>query len=265
MRSSAGVGPDTCIGAALSDPTGGDPASPGPSGTPSVADLAHLVVDSAAERELAAESTPEVLLPEDMLPGAGEEHVTLREGLRLREPGLHRPRDHRHTRQPAELRTGRPGAQHPVVVPRLHRSDHIRGGHRRRFPRPGYLADGVAGRPVPACAHHRVGHLRVRPHGVRLRIGDQYLRVLPGSFRRWHLPSQYQQRPRLPAGRYLPDQRAWPALRGDGDGHRRRNGPQPGSGGTHRRRCGWPERVALGLLRPGHPDPGGGGLRLPDP
>ena len=144
-------------------------------------------------------------------------------------------------------------------------SDHLRGGHRRRLPRPGHLADGVAGRPVPACAHHRVGHLRVRPHGVRLRIGDQHLRVLPGALRRRHLPSQHQQRPRLPAGRYLPDQRARPALRGDGDGHRRGHGPQPASGGTHRHGGGWPERMALGLLHPGHPDPGGGGLRLPDP
>ena len=48
----------------------------------SAADLAHLVVDSAAERQLAAESVPEVLLPEDMLPGVGEEQTSLREGLR---------------------------------------------------------------------------------------------------------------------------------------------------------------------------------------
>src|SRR6202046_5477486 len=59
---------------------GGGP--PGPSGDMSAADLAHLVVDSAAERQLAAESMPEFLFPEDMLPGPGEEQTTLREGLR---------------------------------------------------------------------------------------------------------------------------------------------------------------------------------------
>ena len=66
----------------MSQPTGGDVTSPGPSDDMSAADLAHLVVDSAAERQLVAESTPEFLFPEDMLPGAGEEQITLREGLR---------------------------------------------------------------------------------------------------------------------------------------------------------------------------------------
>ena len=66
----------------MSEPTIGDQASPGPSDDMSAADLAHLVVDSAAERQLAAESMPEFLFPEDMLPGAGEEQITLREGLR---------------------------------------------------------------------------------------------------------------------------------------------------------------------------------------
>jgi ABC-type branched-subunit amino acid transport system ATPase component/predicted MFS family arabinose efflux permease len=76
------VGSGTDIGAALSELTAGGPASPDPSDAPSAADLAHLVVDSAAERQLAAESIPEVLFPEEMLPGAGEEQTTLRDGLR---------------------------------------------------------------------------------------------------------------------------------------------------------------------------------------
>src|ERR1700677_4208316 len=66
----------------MSEPTVGGQATPGPSDGMSAADLAHLVVDSAAERQLAAESMPEFLFPEDMLPGAGEEQTTLREGLR---------------------------------------------------------------------------------------------------------------------------------------------------------------------------------------
>src|ERR1700722_11265581 len=66
----------------MSEPTAGEPASPAPSDEMSTADLAHLVVDSAAERQLAAEAMPEFLFPEDMLPGAGEDQITLREGLR---------------------------------------------------------------------------------------------------------------------------------------------------------------------------------------
>ncbi len=74
--------PGPGIGAALSDPTIGGLASTGPSGEPTPADLAHLVVGSAAERKLAAGAAPEIVLPEDMLPGAGEEQISLREGLR---------------------------------------------------------------------------------------------------------------------------------------------------------------------------------------
>ena len=58
----AGVGPGAQIGPSLSEATVGDPVP----AAASAADLAHLVVDSAAERQLAAESVPEVLLPEDM-------------------------------------------------------------------------------------------------------------------------------------------------------------------------------------------------------
>ena len=59
-----------------------EPTATGSSDATSPADLARLVVDSAAERERATESTPEVVLPEDMLPGAGEGQTTFREGLR---------------------------------------------------------------------------------------------------------------------------------------------------------------------------------------
>src|SRR5580693_6302296 len=78
----AAVGPATGIGAPLSEPTAGGAATADGIGAPSPADLARLVVDSAAEREREAESTPEIVFPEDMLPGAGEEQTSLREGLR---------------------------------------------------------------------------------------------------------------------------------------------------------------------------------------
>jgi len=48
----------------------------------SPAELAHLVADSADERQRAADAAKEVLLPEDLLPGSGEEAMSLREGLR---------------------------------------------------------------------------------------------------------------------------------------------------------------------------------------
>src|SRR5580698_11530082 len=66
----------------MSEPTVGGQAGAGSTDDMSATDLAHLVVDSAAERQLAAESMPEFLFPEDMLPGAGEEQISLREGLR---------------------------------------------------------------------------------------------------------------------------------------------------------------------------------------
>ena len=71
-------------------------------------------------------------------------------GCARREPGLRRPGHHRHAGQPPELRTRRPGPQHPVVLPRLDRSHHLRGGDLGRLPRPGHPADGLAGRPLPA-------------------------------------------------------------------------------------------------------------------
>ena len=76
------MGPGLGIGGILSELTPEGPLNPGLSGAPSAADLANLVVDSAAERQLAAESAPEILLREDLLPGVGEEQTTLREGLR---------------------------------------------------------------------------------------------------------------------------------------------------------------------------------------
>jgi len=48
----------------------------------SPSDLAHLVADSADERQRATESAKEILLPEDLLPGVGEEAMSLRDGLR---------------------------------------------------------------------------------------------------------------------------------------------------------------------------------------
>src|SRR5580704_11873244 len=66
----------------MSEPTAGEHASPAPSDDMSAADLAHLVVDSAAERQLAAEAMPEFLFPQDMLPGSSEEAMSLRDGLR---------------------------------------------------------------------------------------------------------------------------------------------------------------------------------------
>ena len=247
----------------MSESTVGGPAGPGPSDDMSAADLAHLVVDSAAERQLAAESMPEFLFPEDMLPGAGEDQITLREGLRTAGArafivlAIIVTLDNLQTSGLAVL-----VSQHPVVLPRLDRGHHLRGGDLGRIPRFGHPADGLAGRPLPAPAHHRLGHPRVRADGGRDGLRHEHLRVLPGPPRCRHLAVEYEQRPRVVAGGYLSDQRARPDLRrhghGPGPGPRRQSPP----GGSHRHRGGRPQRLALGLLHPGHPHAVGGGLRL---
>ena len=55
---------------------------PTPTAVMSPSDLAHLVADSADERQRVTDSAKDVLLPEDLLPGVGEEAMSLREGLR---------------------------------------------------------------------------------------------------------------------------------------------------------------------------------------
>jgi ABC-type branched-subunit amino acid transport system ATPase component/predicted MFS family arabinose efflux permease len=66
----------------LSEPPAPGSPIPGPTASLSPADLAHLVSDSTDERQRAAETANDVLLPEDLLPGVGEEATSLREGLR---------------------------------------------------------------------------------------------------------------------------------------------------------------------------------------
>jgi ABC-type branched-subunit amino acid transport system ATPase component/predicted MFS family arabinose efflux permease len=58
-------------------------ATPSPqTGNGSPGDLARLLSEGAEQRHLAAKTTDEVVLPEDLLPGTREEQVSLREGLR---------------------------------------------------------------------------------------------------------------------------------------------------------------------------------------
>ena len=45
-------------------------------------DLARFVADTAQDRQASSKKSEEILLPEDLLPGTREEHVSLREGLR---------------------------------------------------------------------------------------------------------------------------------------------------------------------------------------
>jgi ABC-type branched-subunit amino acid transport system ATPase component/predicted MFS family arabinose efflux permease len=45
-------------------------------------DLARFVAETAQERDASSKKSEEVLLPEDLLPGTREEHVSLRQGLR---------------------------------------------------------------------------------------------------------------------------------------------------------------------------------------
>jgi ABC-type branched-subunit amino acid transport system ATPase component/predicted MFS family arabinose efflux permease len=61
----------------VSDPHDARTPLPASSATLSPADLAHLVTDSADERQRAAGSQVDVLVPEDLLPGVGEEAMTI--------------------------------------------------------------------------------------------------------------------------------------------------------------------------------------------
>ena len=252
------------IGRSMSEPTIGEQASPGPSDEMSAADLAHLVVDSAAERQLAAESMPEFLFPEAMLPGAGEEQTTLREGLRstgarafvvlavivtldnLQTSGL------------------------AVLSPNIQSSFHvstgaitfvagITGGFLVLGILPmGWLADRYRRPPIIGWATLVFG-LMVAATGLR----HQHLRVLPGPSRRRHLAVEHPKRPWFVVGRHLSDQRPRPALRRHGHVPGPGSCRQPAAGGSHRDRGGRSKRLALGLLHPGRPRPAGRGLRLP--
>ena len=181
--------------------------------------------------------------------------MSLREGLRSAgaktfvDPGRHR-----HARQPAELGAGGPRSQHPVLVPREHRRHHLRGRDLGRLPGPGHRPDGLAGRPLPPCADHRLGHVRLRPDGVRHRAGDEHLPVLPGPLRRRDLPVQQQQRQRFAAGRHLPDQPARADLCGHGDRRRRGDRTQPAPGRLDRHRP-WAGRTGGGGPSTSWPSP----------
>jgi ABC-type branched-subunit amino acid transport system ATPase component/predicted MFS family arabinose efflux permease len=59
-----------------------DPVAPLSVGGETPTQLARFVADTAQERQDSSRQTEEVILPEDLLPGAGEEHVSLRDGLR---------------------------------------------------------------------------------------------------------------------------------------------------------------------------------------
>jgi ABC-type branched-subunit amino acid transport system ATPase component/predicted MFS family arabinose efflux permease len=59
-----------------------EPAPPTDAAPGSATDLARFVVDTAQERQHAAEAEQEVVLPEELLPGTREQHTSLREGLR---------------------------------------------------------------------------------------------------------------------------------------------------------------------------------------
>ncbi len=124
----------------------------------------------------------------------------------------------------------------------------------------GWLADRFRRAPIIGWATFVFG-LMVFASGLAINIFVFFLARFGAGISQ----ASTQQRPRLPFGRHLPDQRARPALRSDGHGNRRGHGAQPASGRPHRHRGRRPERLALGLLHPGRPDPGGGGLRLPDP
>ena len=153
----------------MSEPPASGTPVPAPTAPASVADLAHLVADSADERQRAAASEQEVLLPEDLLPGVGEEAMSLREGLRSAGAKTFVIlADHRRRSTTCRAR----GL--PSWLPNIQSSYHVStgaitfvAGISGGFLVLGHRPDGLAGRPIPACAHHRLGDVRLRHDGVR--------------------------------------------------------------------------------------------------
>jgi ABC-type branched-subunit amino acid transport system ATPase component/predicted MFS family arabinose efflux permease len=58
------------------------PVVPSSEGGETPAQLARFVAESAQQRQIASKQAEEVIVPEELLPGAREEHASLREGLR---------------------------------------------------------------------------------------------------------------------------------------------------------------------------------------
>lgn len=58
------------------------PVMPSSGGHETPTQLARFVADTAQERQIASKQAEEVIFPEELLPGAREEHASLREGLR---------------------------------------------------------------------------------------------------------------------------------------------------------------------------------------
>ena len=145
-----------------------------------------------------------------------------------------------------------------------HRRHHLRGRYLGRLPGPRHRAHGLAGRPVPTGARSSAGPPSSSASWCSLSgLATNIFVFFLARFGAGVSQASTHERPRLAAGRHLPDQPARAHLRCHGDGHRRGHRPQPGPGGPHRHRGGRAERLALGLLHPGHSDRPRGHHRLP--
>ena len=91
------------------------------------------------------------------MPGMGEGAMTLRQALGARRRGdLRDARCDRGGRQSRGRHDGHVVARHPRLARAQRRGDHLHHLRLVGVPHPRCAADGVAGRPVPAWAHHRV-------------------------------------------------------------------------------------------------------------
>ena len=186
------------------------------------AQLAVAVLDAEAEREAQqAAAQEEVLFATDLLPGVGEERGLARPG------GAHRRRQHvRRAPAPALVggaRVGDPLGARTRPAPRVRgeRRDHrVPRRGVGRVPRARRAADGLAGRPLPPAADHRLGQPRVRRLPRALRCGHQRVPAVLGAARRRRRQVEHLPGAGLADRRRLSDRRARPHQRVAGDGRR---------------------------------------------
>ena len=156
-------------------------------------------------------------------------------------------------------------ARHPRLARAERRGDHLHHLRLVGVPHPRRAAHGVARRPVPAWAHHRVLEPLLRADDGADRPGDERCRAVLRSARRRFDEVEHVHRAEHAPRRHLPDhverarrQHAQPVRVGD-------RHAQPADRRRNRHVDRWSERVAVGVRPAVHSDLHRLDLRVPAP
>ena len=187
------------------------------------AQLAVAVLDAEAEREAQqAAAQEEVLFANDLLPGVGEEEVSLGQAVRIGGvstfvvlmllPLVRRAR----VGDPVGARAG-----HPPRVRHQQRHDRVHRGGVGRVPRARRAADGLARRPLPRGRRSSAGPASRSPAFLALcGCGDQRVHAVLGAVRRRHRQGEHHPGARVADRRHLSDRHPRAHRRVAGDGRR---------------------------------------------